>query len=150
MPEMNKVNEELEEENNSRSVYVQISPIHRLGHNGNEWVLWTAPKNPKDPNKIKYSPCYPSTLRYALKLVTKDELFEAFSNFDVMEELSYKFDELFNKTYSERKAAIDTWFDSIVLNSDVEKKYDNKCKELIKLRNEFKQFKIDHGHEGEE
>ena len=134
----------------SNSVSIQISNKHRLGHDGTQWILWTALGNPKDKDNIKYKPCYPSTLKYALELVSKDELFEAIDNFHVFKDLSDKFDEMFKNPYEDRETAITTWFGSIVLTDEVEKKYNVRCRELSKLRSEFKQFKIDHGFDREE
>ena len=152
MPETNKVNEELEENENagSKMIYIQIADRWKIGHDGTQWLLAEGAKDPKDKNKRSYKNCYPSTLRYALELVSEADLTELFDSYYTLKEISEKFDELVSRPYEDKKDAIDKWFDSIVLTDDIEKKYNSKCKELVKLRNEFKQFKIDHGYEGEE
>ena len=143
-----KVNEELENEG-SRMIYIQVANRWKVGHDGTQWLLAEGAKNPKNENNRSYTNCYPSTLRYALKLVSEADLTELFDSYYTLKEISEKFDELVSRPYGNKKEAIDKWFDSIVLTNDMEKKYNSKCKELLNLKKEFKQFKTDHGFEGE-
>ena len=146
---------------------IKLTSIHDLAFDKDQFILKTCTgrngdvigydndNNPIIKIKDSIDKAYLPTIAFVCKYILDSELKSALSDNEISDiksllELGERFDELFLLPQKERLADACKWFNRFVLTNDMEKKYNSKCKELVKLRSEFKQFKVDHGYEGEE